>query len=280
MQRTVHDIPIAIGSREDMLRSRLTSLDPIRLVGLLAASQVLAWTLAPTLTHSSPPLDVVESYMWGREWVIATYKHPAMPGWILEISRILTGAVGWPGYLASQLCVATAFLLVFLLGRDLLGAEAGAAGTLLLVGAGYYAWPTLEFNHNVLQLPFWAGLPLALWRAVDRRSLLYWLIAAACAAGGLYAKFSMVLLLVAAAGWLLYDPRARHALCTPAPWIGLVVFLVMIAPLVLWLVAHDFIPLHYAASRAAQYKHQSIGIFSLNVLLNLSGAIVMLAIAA
>jgi 4-amino-4-deoxy-L-arabinose transferase-like glycosyltransferase len=248
-------------------------------VGLLAISQVLVWTLAPALTHSSPPLDVVESYMWGREWVIATYKHPAMPGWILEASHILTGAVGWPAYLASQLCVATAFLLVFLLGRDLLGAEAGAAGTLLLVGAGYYAWPTTEFNHNVLQLSFWAGLPLALWRAVDRRSLFYWLLAAACAAGGLYAKFSMALLLVAAAGWLLYDPRARHALGTPAPWIGLVLFLVMIAPLVSWLVAHDFLPLHYAASRAAQYKHQSVGIFLLNVLLNLSGAVVMLAIA-
>jgi 4-amino-4-deoxy-L-arabinose transferase-like glycosyltransferase len=262
-----------------MLGPRLTSLSPARLVGLLAVSQVLVWTLAPALTHSSPPLDVVEGYMWGREWVIATYKHPAMPGWILEISRILTGAVGWPAYLASQVCVTSAFLLVFLLGRDLLGAEAGAAATFLLIGVGYYAWPTPEFNHNVLQLPFWAGLPLALWRAVDRRSLTYWLIAAACGAGGLYAKFSMALLLVAAAGWILYDPRSRRALASPAPWIGLVLFLVMIAPLVSWLVAHDFLPLHYAASRAAQYKHESVGIFLLNVLLNLSGAVVMLAIA-
>jgi hypothetical protein len=225
-------------------------LTPIRLVGLLAASQVLVWTLAPSLTHSSPPLDVVEAYMWGREWVIATYKHPAMPGWILEISHILTGAVGWPAYLASQICVASAFLLVFLLGRDLMGAEAAAAGTFLLVGVSYYQWPTVEFNHNVVQLPFWAGLPLAVWRAVERRSVFYWLLTATLAALGLYDKLSMTLLLVAAAGWLLYDPRARQALRAPGPWIGLVLFLTMMTPLAAWLVAHEFAPLRYAASRS------------------------------
>jgi 4-amino-4-deoxy-L-arabinose transferase-like glycosyltransferase len=248
-------------------------------MGFLLSGQVLLWTLAPTLTHNAPPLDVVESYMWGREWVIATYKHPAMLGWILETSRMLTGAVGWPAYLASQLCVAGAFLLVFLLGRDLMGAEPAAAGTLLLVGVGYYAWPTPEFNHNVLQLPFWAGLPLALWRAVDRRSLTYWLLAGACAGGGLYAKFSMALLLVTAAGWLLYDPRSRQELRTPAPWIGLALFLVLVAPLLSWLVAHDFAPLRYAAHRGAQHPDDGIGRFALNVVLNLSGVPVLLAIA-
>ena len=80
MQRTVYGIPSAIYSRKDMLGPRLTSLSPARLVGLLAVSQVLVWTLAPTLTHSSPPLDVVESYMWGREWVIATYIRPCRVG--------------------------------------------------------------------------------------------------------------------------------------------------------------------------------------------------------
>ena len=65
--------------------------NPTALVGLLVAGQIVAWTLAPTLTHVVPPLDVVEGYMWGREWVIATYKHPALPSWVLEATRILTG---------------------------------------------------------------------------------------------------------------------------------------------------------------------------------------------
>ena len=95
--------------------------------------------------------------MWGREWVIATYKHPALPSWVLEASRILTGAVGWPAYLASQLFIAATFVFVFLLGRDLMGPQRAAAGTLLLTGVAFYAWPTPEFNHNVAETPFWAA---------------------------------------------------------------------------------------------------------------------------
>ena len=97
--------------------------------------------------------------MWGREWVIATYKHPALPSWVLEATRILTGAVGWPAYLVSQLFVAATFLFVYLLGCDLMGRQRAAAGTLLLTGIVYYSWPTPEFNHNVAQTPFWAGSP-------------------------------------------------------------------------------------------------------------------------
>ena len=104
--------------------------DPTALVALLVTGQIVAWTLAPVLTHSAPPVDVVEGYMWGREWVIATYKHPALPSWALEASRHLTGAVGWPAYVVSQLFVAATFVFAFLLGRDLIGPcrAAGATG--------------------------------------------------------------------------------------------------------------------------------------------------------
>lgn len=143
------------------------AVKPSTLVVLMAACQVVAWTLAPTLTHRSPPLDVVESYMWGREWVLATYKHPAMPSWVLEASRLATGVVGWPAYLAGQLFVAATFMFVYLLGRDLLGPPRAAAGVLLMCGIAFYAWPTTEFNHNVAEMPFWAAVSWAMWRAVE-----------------------------------------------------------------------------------------------------------------
>src|ERR1700674_982348 len=159
------------------------SIDPTMLVALMATCQIVAWTLAPALTQIGLPLDVVEGYMWGREWVIATYKHPAMPSWVLEMTRIATGAIVWPAYLVSQPLVAAPFVFVYLLGRDLLGPRRAAAGTLLLTGIAFYAWPTTEFNHNVAQMPFWAALPWALWRAVERKSITWWALAGALAAG-------------------------------------------------------------------------------------------------
>jgi len=256
--------------------------NPTALVALLVAGQVVAWTLVPVLTHHAPPLDVVESYMWGREWVIATYKHPALPSWALEASRLLTGAVGWPAYLVSQLFVAATFVFAFLLGRDLTDSRRAAAGTLLLTGIAFYAWPTPEFNHNVAEMPFWAALPWALWRAVERSGLGRWALVGALAAGGLYAKLTTALLLVALVAWILWDEHARRRLTTPGPWLALAVFVALVAPLALWLVAHDFAPLKYAAARSTQVREGGgggVAIFLLNVVLNLAGMLAMLAIA-
>jgi 4-amino-4-deoxy-L-arabinose transferase-like glycosyltransferase len=254
------------------------SIDPTVLVALMATCQVVAWTLAPALTQSGLPLDVVEGYMWGREWVIATYKHPAMPSWLLEISRLATGAVGWPAYLVSQLFIAATFVFVYLLGRDLLGPKRAAAGTLLLTGIAFYAWPTTEFNHNVAQMPFWAALPWALWRAAERKSIVWWALAGALAAGGIYAKLTTVLLLITLLGWMLWDRDARKSLATPGLWIGLIVFAALVAPLTQWLVAHDFAPLKYAASRSHGSK-EGLHIFLLSLVINLVGMLVLLSIA-
>jgi 4-amino-4-deoxy-L-arabinose transferase-like glycosyltransferase len=254
------------------------SLNPPTLVALMATCQVAAWTLAPALSHNSLPLDVVEGYMWGREWVIATYKHPALPSWVLETSRIATGAIGWPAYLVSQLFIAATFLFVYLLGRDLLGPRRAAAGTLLLTGIAFYAWPTVEFNHNVAQMPFWAALPWALWRAVERKSPAWWALVGALAAGSVYAKLTSVLLLVALLGWTLWDRDARRCLTTPGPWIGLALFMVLAAPLAQWLVANDFAPLQYAASRA-RMSRGSLQVFIFSLVLSLCGLAILLAIA-
>lgn len=252
---------------------------PETLVGLLVLGQLVMWTLAPALTHVAPPLDVVESYMWGREWQIATYKHPGMPGWALEISHLLTGAWGWPAYVVSQLFITASFVFVFLLGRDLMGSERAAAGTLLLTGIAYYAWWTPELKHNIAETPFWAGVPWLVWRAVERRSTAWWAAAGAFAGVGMYARLTVGLLVATAGIWMLIDRRARQALATPGPWIGVALFLVLCLPLAHWLVVNDFLPLQYAARRATQGTAGSIPVFLLGTLLNLAGVAVMLAIA-
>jgi len=157
-------------------RLSAVAVSPGGLVAAAVGLQVLAWTITPALTNAAPPLDVVESYMWGREWVLATYKHPALPSWVLEASRVLSGgAIGWPVYLASQLSIAMTFALVFVFGRDVMGSRRAAAGRLLLAVLPAYTWLSPEFNHNIALLPFWAGIVLALWRAIERSSTGWWI---------------------------------------------------------------------------------------------------------
>ena len=232
------------------LTARLPQRPERALLGLIAA-QVAFWTLAPALSHSAPPLDVVEMYAWGREGVVATFKHPNLPGLVLEGVRRLTGQTGWPAYLVAQLCIAAAFWAVFALGRELMDSRRALAGVLLLTGVYFFSWPTPEFNHNVAQMPLWALTILLLWRASTRGELLSWLLLGLVAGLSLWAKYSSAMLLAPAAAWMMWDADARKRLFTPGPWLALLVFALAVAPQALWLLDNNFAPLAYAARRAA-----------------------------
>ena len=223
---------------------------PGHAVAALCAGQALFWTLAPALTHSAPPLDVVEMLVWGREGVVATYKHPNLPGLLLEAVRRLSFGAMWPAYALAQACVVASFAAVWLLGRDLLGPRRAAAGVLLLTGVFYYSWPTPEMNHNLVQMPLWAWTCLALWRSVRDGRLVWWLLLGAFAGLSLWAKYSSGLLLAAAGLWILADAQARAQLARIGPWAALAVFAVTVAPQALFLVETGFLPFDYALGRA------------------------------
>ncbi len=254
----------------------LLDLSPAKLVLLIVAIKAVAWTLAPALTHLAVPLDVAEAYGSGRAWVLATDKHPNLPGLILETLRLATGATRWPAYAISQLFVAGTFLAVFVLGRDMLGSERSATGTLLLSGIAFYAWPTVEFNHNIAQILLWALVPLAAWRAVEQGKLHWWLLLGALAGLSLYAKLSSLLLLAAIAGWILWDGTARRRLATPGPWLAAGLFAVLAAPLASWLVSHNGEPFAYMADRMAQQP--SLAPFFGGLALNIGGLIALLGL--
>jgi len=248
--------------------------------GLLAlmAAQLAFWTLAPALSHSAPPLDVVEMYAWGREGVVATFKHPNLPGLVLEPTRWLFGA-GWPAFLVSQIFIAVTFAAVFALGRETMDGPRALAGTLLLTGVYFFSWVTPEFNHNVAQMPLWALVMLLLWRATTHDKWLDWLLLGLVAGLSLWAKYSSGVLLVVAAAWVLWDAQARRRILSPGPWLTLLGFAVAAAPQVWWLVAHDFQPFAYAARRAGDGAWYSAFEFLLTLLLDHLFMFVLLAAA-
>ena len=212
--------------------------------------QIFLWTLVPNLVHSAPPLDVVEMYIWGREWVVATYKHPNLPGYLLETSRVITGGAYWPAYLVSQLCIGATFWAVYTLGKEFMGAPRALAGSVLLIGIYYYSLSSVEFNHNVMQMPLWAGIALATWRSVNTGRLLWWAILGVLAALSMWAKYSSFLILIIAGIWILSTRRGRASLKTPGPYVMAAIGLIVVAPQIHYLLSTDFLPFSYATRRA------------------------------
>lgn len=265
-----------MGSNASLL-TRLAD-KPGQALAALCLGQAIVWTIVPGLVNDMPPLDVVEGYMWGREWQIATFKHPAMPSWIIEASRRLTGAIGWPAYLASQILIGLTFLAVFALGKEMMDSRRALAGVLLLTGIYYFSVPTPELNHNVVQMPFWAGIALFLWRGRQHGRVLDWIILGALAAGGLYAKLSTVVFIFCGGLWLLSDAKARARLSTPGPWLGLGVFLLLAFPLAQHMLTTKGVMLDYAAERGRRFGGSVFEFLGVQVLV-LLGPAAMLALA-
>lgn len=267
---------------------------PERMLALICTLQLALWTLAPALTHHAPPLDVVESYLWGREWVWATYKHPSFPGWALETTRILFGVTGWPAYLLSQIAVVATYLLVYRLGVDLFGSDLDGrqkalAGVLLLTALYYMSLPTPEWNHNVPQIPLYAGVIWALWRATRRKrdapssqravsQHTSWIALGLVAGVGMHVKYSFAVVLIVAAVWILGDRRGAH-LRGLGPWLGLLVFLILVAPQLAWLIDNNFAPAGYAGDRLAR-ANASLPVKFLLAQIADHAAVFVLAIAA
>lgn len=219
-----------------------------RIIAALAVYFVL-WALLPPVLTASYPLDVVEGIYWGREGEWGYYKHPPLSSWVLYAFARVFGVFG--PFVLSQLAVALTLWLVYRLGRAVLGRERALLGTVLLLGVFYYTWPSLEFNHNIAQLPVWAAIIYSLYRALQHDRLRDWLLFGALAGAGMLVKYSVAILLATV---VLYSLATHHRRLwlTPRPWLALALAAAVFASNVYWLWAHEWLPFAYAQQRAAE----------------------------
>jgi len=224
---------------------------PGRALAAILLLHTVVWTALPALFYPNLPLDLIEALIYGREWQLGYDKLPPLPWWLVEAAYRLIGH-DFAYYLLAQLAVVAALALVWRTATPLLGARGALAAVLIVDGLHYLNYTAAKFNHDVIQLPFWALAGFAFHRALRQRALGDWILLGLAIGLSLWAKYFVIMLVAPMALFLLLDRDARAALATPGPYIAAAAALATTAPHLIWLVQNDFLPLAYAEQRAVQ----------------------------
>jgi 4-amino-4-deoxy-L-arabinose transferase-like glycosyltransferase len=222
---------------------------PGRALAVILALHALVWTVLPTLLYPNLPLDLIEALMYGREWQLGYDKLPPLPWWLVDIAGRIAGH-DFAYYLLAQLAVIAALALVYRTAKPLTGPLGALTAVLIVDGLHYLNYTSAKFNHDVIQLPFWALAGFALHRALRGGWLGHWVLLGLAVGISLWAKYFVIVLVAPMAAFALIDRDARQCLMTPGPYIAAAVALATAAPHLIWLIQNDFLPFAYAEHRA------------------------------
>ncbi len=228
--------------------------EPGRACAVLLGSHLVLWTALPILVCRNLQLDLAEGLALGKEWQLGYWKHPPLPWWIDDLAYRVAGDVRIV-YLLGPLACVIAFYAVWRLGCRIASPQTALLAVVMLEGVHFFNFTAVKFNHDVMQLPFWALAALFVHRAVTDGRSSDWILSGLWLALAVWTKYTVAMLAIPVGLLLLVDPFARRTLRTPGPYLMGAVFVLVIAPHLWWLFAHDLEPLHHADVRARVAEH-------------------------
>ena len=184
----------------------------------------VVWTALPAILYLNLPLDLIEALTYGREWQLGYDKLPPLPWWLVEIVYRVFG-VDTAYYALAQAVVVIAFVLVWKTARPLVGALGALVAILIIDGMHYFNFTAAKFNHDVIQLPFWALAGFAFHAGLRRGGIGYWALLGAALGCALWAKYFVAVLVAPLVLFMLLDREARRRLASPGPWVAAAVAL-------------------------------------------------------
>jgi 4-amino-4-deoxy-L-arabinose transferase-like glycosyltransferase len=224
---------------------------PRKALGAFVLFHITLWTLIPAIVCRNLPLDVIEGIAQGRDFDLGYWKHPPLAWWLDDAVRLIAGSHIAAYFLLGQLCVLLCFWVLWRFGCEFLRPVESLVAVVLLDGTAVFNALTMEFNHNVLQLPIWALVGWSVYRALIAGRTVDWVWVGLSFALAFYAKFSAVTLLAAIILFAFIDPFARRCFRTAGPYLAILVFVGLITPLSIWLAANNFSPIAFVEERSS-----------------------------
>lgn len=208
----------------------------------------LIWTCYGTIAKSPQGLhpDMTELIAWSRDPAFGYLKHPPFAAWLTALWFSVFPFSAWFYYLLAMVMPALTLWLVWRMSADYLAIEKRIAGVALLTFVPFFNFHALKYNVNTVLMPLWALTTWWFLRSYRQRSLGYAALAGIAAALCMLTKYWSVFLLVGLALAALIDKRRVNYFRSRAPWVTVLVGLVLLAPHLYWLTQHAYSPFFYA----------------------------------
>jgi 4-amino-4-deoxy-L-arabinose transferase-like glycosyltransferase len=186
---------------------RISSLPPWFVAALL-----LAVPLALALVLPAPSSDTRELLSWGLHPSLSTPKQPPLMQWMgFLVMRFAWPTTFWCVAL-TQVLNAAGLTYVYATLRLWSAREEAALSTALLAGAVYFIGAPVAFalNADILQFPFWAAILFHGMRAFETGQAKHWIGLTIAFSFAFYAKYTVMLLVIAMVGASLIVPTFRR----------------------------------------------------------------------
>ena len=192
--------------------------------------------------------------MWSHPFSMGNAKHPPLAAWLAGIFTAAFAHADFAMYLLSQVLIVVGFVYVYRLGKEFFGTEKAVFSVILLSTIIFYTFDSAKFNVNLPHMALWPMMTFYCCRAVKNDRIADWLLFGAVSALSVLSKFFGLALLLALFLFVATGRETRKYFRRPGPYAAFAVFLLLLAPYIVWLVRNDFPPFTYLAGRVTEEK--------------------------
>lgn len=214
---------------------------------MLVVGFALAWGAASVLSTGVGAIhqDMVEAYVWGRQFELGYYKHPPLWAWITGAWLSLLPRAAWSFGLLCAINVAAGLWGAWMLIGRFAEGERRLAAFLLLMVTPFYAFTAYVFNANSIFLSLWPWTAYVFLLAVEKQRLSHAVLFGVLAAADMLSKYYALALLLTCLAAAVAHPRARAYFTSLSPWVSVAVGALLVAPHLWWLTQTGFLPFSY-----------------------------------
>jgi hypothetical protein len=222
-------------------------------LAVLALGIVLRFLLAESIG-----LGVDESYAVAvsRQFSPSYFDHPPLHFWIVgAIAKLSHSESREVVRLPFVLCFALTTWLMYRLGARLFGERAGAVAAILLNVSAVFSlstggWVLPDGPLMLLMLASVLTLVGVLFEQSPSYATARWVLAGLLAGLAMLSKYHGIFVLAGTFLFLLTSPQHRRWLRTPGPYLGALVALACLTPVIVWNADHGWVSFLFQGARA------------------------------